>query len=356
MKECADKLCIKLHSLAASTGKVSLKEQMSIVTMSVIAKCAFGMTLDKLGEKDDPFMEKAAKVFAAPENKTPSAMFMFILPGKLTKLMIEKFFPIEDLNFFVDIMEDLVEKRSHSSQKYNDFPEEAIQSISAYTKQEKGKTVPMWNKEEVDEIVAAQATIFLIAGYDTTSNTLTSACFTLAHRQDIQEKLYQMITSKVDKYGDVCHEMLNELPYLDQFINEVLRMHPPVTTVERACNKEVTYNDVRITKDMIVMVSTYALHYSEEYYTDPETFDPDRWSPENKANLNPYAFMPFGMGPRNCVAMRFALEEAKLILCTLVKQFRFYPVEETPEKLLIEDGFNSITQPIHTTIGIASRT
>ena len=55
-----------------------------------------------------------------------------------------------------------------------------------------------------------------------------------------------------------------------------------------------------------------------------------RWSAENKANLDPYAFMPFGMGPRNCVAMRFAQEEVKLVLCLFIKQFRFFPVEETP--------------------------
>ena len=55
-----------------------------------------------------------------------------------------------------------------------------------------------------------------------------------------------------------------------------------------------------------------------------------RWSPENKANRNPYAFMGFGIGPRNCVGMRFAMEEMKIAICTMIKKFRFYPVEETP--------------------------
>ena len=55
-----------------------------------------------------------------------------------------------------------------------------------------------------------------------------------------------------------------------------------------------------------------------------------RWSNENKANMNPNAYMPFGMGPRNCVGMRFAMEEIKIALCTIVKNFRFFPVAETP--------------------------
>jgi cytochrome P450 len=55
-----------------------------------------------------------------------------------------------------------------------------------------------------------------------------------------------------------------------------------------------------------------------------------RWDPESEIKPSPYVFMPFGMGPRNCVGMRFAMEEMKIALCTLVKNFRFFPVAETP--------------------------
>ena len=81
-----------------------------------------------------------------------------------------------------------------------------------------------------------------------------------------------------------------------------------------------------------ILTGTIFQSYSTAYYYFIRIFC--RWSPENKPNLDPYAFMPFGMGPRNCVAMRFALEEVKLILCTIVKQFRFFPVEETSVKFI----------------------
>ena len=100
-----------------------------------------------------------------------------------------------------------------------------------------------------------------------------------------------------------------------------------------------------------------------------------RWTPENKAKLNPYAYMPFGMGPRNCLAMRFGLEEVKLILCKLIKEFHFFPVEETPvniwlafiyarfwtilfwkqEKLVPPPGLFS-SDPVESLVGISSRT
>jgi len=355
MKECANKLCVHLDSIAANEGKADLKEEMGVVTMSVIAKCAFGMTIENLDKKDNPFIVNAKKIFSAPESKSPAILLAFMLPGVVMRLLGGLLFSLDTWKFFTDIMANMVKERSQTNQKYYDFPETATESISSFTKQENGKTVPMWNKEQVDEIVAAQATIFMVAGYDTTANTLTACCFLLAKYPELQEKLYDLIMSKVDQYGDICHELIQDLPYVEQFMNEVLRMHPPVTTLDRACNKEVNYDGIHIPKDMIVSVSTYALHYSEEYYSDPQIFNPDRWSPENKPNLDPYAFMPFGMGPRNCVAMRFALEEVKLILCTIVKQFRFFPVEETSTELLIDDGFNGIIQPLRTTVGIASR-
>lgn len=70
-------------------------------------------------------------------------------------------------------------------------------------------------------------------------------------------------------------------------------------------------------------------NYSRDSHFIPSGFD-CRWSPENKSNLNSYTYMPFGMGPRNCVGMRFAMEEIKLALCTILKHYRFFSVPETP--------------------------
>lgn len=100
--------------------------------------------------------------------------------------------------------------------------------------------------------------------------------------------------------------------------------------IDRECTREINYEKVNIKKGMIVTVPIYALHHLEEYWPEPEKFDPERWSPENKSKRNPYAYMPFGMGPRNCVGMRFAVEELKLAICDLVRKFRFFPVPETP--------------------------
>lgn len=100
--------------------------------------------------------------------------------------------------------------------------------------------------------------------------------------------------------------------------------------VERACNKDVTYKGIHIKKGMVVTVPAFALHYDEEYYPEPNRFNPDRWDSDSETKPNPYTFMPFGMGPRNCVGMRFAMEEMKIGLCSIVKNFRFFPLADTP--------------------------
>jgi len=127
--------------------------------------------------------------------------------------------------------------------------------------------------------------------------------------------------------------------------------------VERECNRDVTCNGIRIKKGVIVGVATYPLHYSDEYYTEPDKFDPDRWAVENKHNLNPYAYIPFGLGPRNCIGMRFAMEELKLALCTVVSRVKFVPVGQTPETMTFGNGLPTlgVLEPSSVILGVEER-
>ena len=117
----------------------------------------------------------------------------------------------------------------------------------------------------------------------------------------------------------------------------------------------MVYNGVHIKKGTVVTVPVFSLHYDEEYYPKPEAFNPDRWDADSPIKPNPNVFMPFGMGPRNCIGMRFAMEEIKIALSTVVSRFRFFAVDETPERMEFEDGFLGVTQPIHATVGIEAR-
>jgi hypothetical protein len=136
---------------------------------------------------------------------------------------------------------------------------------------------------------------------------------------------------------------------------------------ERQCtvpSYKLPNSELVITKGQIVVIPTYAIHHDEEHFPNPELFDPERFSPEVKASRHPYAYMPFGHGPRNCIgnflrhmrvyclkvywcviynftARRFALVNGKTVLATLVHNFNIEPCERTqiPPKVAVRTGF-----------------
>nr|QST15042.1 CYP360A2 protein [Diaphanosoma celebensis] len=354
ISKCTDLLVDKLTKTAEESGKFNAKDVFSAYTIDVISKCAFGMKFENLGEEDDPFVKNAKAAFNSPLCRSPLLVIPFLFP-KLLKMISDRAFVTKEFMFFLELLINAVKERSSSDVKYHDFIQVATEAISELTKDVGGNQVPTWTREEVDEIVIAQATLFLLAGFDSTAMTLSTACYLLAKNPQVQEKLYEEIMSKLEHYGQVCHEMIVDFPYVDQVIHEVLRLYPPAPRLERQCNKDVTYNGIVIRKGVLVSVPVYADHYSEEYYPNPEKFDPDRWAPENKHKLSPYTFLSFGLGPRNCIGMRFAAEELKIALCSIIKKFRFHPVEETPETLEFEDGLMPVLQPILPIVGVLLR-
>ncbi|XP_046449634.1 cytochrome P450 3A14-like [Daphnia pulex] len=360
IKDCVASLCDRVTTVIEKDGKLNAKMVFGAFTMDVIARCAFGLKIDTLGEKNDPFTKNAHNIFSPAANKTPVILLPYMYPGmfSLFGLLTERLVIVtKEMKFFFKLLENVLKDRLESKQKFNDFIELADEAISEYTKEVDGKTVPMWTREAIHEIIMGQSTFFMLAAFDTTATTLTSICFQLAINPDVQEKLYESIAAKMQDYDEVSYEMVQDVPYLEMVIQEVLRFYPPVVRLERVCTKDYSYDNgrIKIKKGQVITIPTYVLHHSEEYYPDPEKFDPERWTPENKAKRNPYSYMAFGTGPRNCIGMRFVMEELKLALCSLVQKFRFFPIAETPERLQFDYGLNQVMQPIGATVGIELR-
>ena len=93
--------------------------------------------------------------------------------------------------------------------------------------------------------------------------------------------------------------------------------------LSRQATKDCTIKGLHIKKGTSVFIPVYSIHRDPEYYPDPDKFDPERFNPEAKQSRDPYAYEPFGHGPRNCIGMRFALFEMKMILARILKKFSF---------------------------------
>jgi cytochrome P450 family 4 len=116
-----------------------------------------------------------------------------------------------------------------------------------------------------------------------------------------------------------------EMKYLERCMLETLRMYPPVPVIARHMKEDVKLvsgDDYVIPAGATVVVATYKLHRLESIYPNPEKFDPDNFLPERQANRHYYAFIPFSAGPRSCVGRKYAMLKLKVILSTILRQFR----------------------------------
>jgi cytochrome P450 len=117
---------------------------------------------------------------------------------------------------------------------------------------------------------------------------------------------------------------------MDMVIDETMRLYPIAAIVERIASNDYEYKSWKLKKDQLIIVPILALHRDPEYHPDPDEFRPERFSEENKAKRENEAFMPFGTGPRNCIGMRFAIIEMKLVLASILSKYCFQTCDQTP--------------------------
>uniref|UniRef100_A0A3B4H0M9 unspecific monooxygenase n=1 Tax=Pundamilia nyererei TaxID=303518 RepID=A0A3B4H0M9_9CICH len=141
----------------------------------------------------------------------------------------------------------------------------------------------------------------------------------------------------------IQYQELMQMEYLDCVINESLRLFPIASRLERVAKASVEINGFVIPKGMVVVVPTWPMHRDPEIWPEPEKFKPERFSKENKETIDPYSYMPFGAGPRNCIGMRFALVVMKLAIVEILQRYSFSVCKET--EIPIELDIQGLLQP-----------
>ncbi|KAJ3371482.1 lanosterol 14-alpha-demethylase [Kappamyces sp. JEL0680] len=173
-----------------------------------------------------------------------------------------------------------------------------------------------------DHLIRDQVITFLIAGHETTSNTLTWALVLLHEHPSILERCLVEIESigfgeEGFKPGDV-----QKLELVERVIKETLRLYPPVQRLVKACMKDcILPSGHRVKKGELGIVSVNGLHFNPDIYPDPEKFDPERWTSDMEATRSAYSWLPFSIGARGCIGRQFAMLEAKIVLATVLKHF-----------------------------------
>jgi len=171
----------------------------------------------------------------------------------------------------------------------------------------------------------------LLAGHETIANALTYALFVLAkHPEHVRRirKEVEVVAGNVDLNADHYEQM----PVTRSAFLEAMRLFPPVWVLGRALSESCNIGTVRVPKGAVVFASQYLLHRDPRFFSEPEDFRPSRFL--DSAKTHPFAYFPFGLGPRRCVGEGFALMEGTLALGTILQQ---WDVELLPETELVLD-------------------
>uniref|UniRef100_A0A8C7K9E5 unspecific monooxygenase n=1 Tax=Oncorhynchus kisutch TaxID=8019 RepID=A0A8C7K9E5_ONCKI len=279
MKQHSSNLLSGMKKQADKDQTIELKEFFGPYSMDVVTSTAFSVDIDSLNNPSDPFVSNVKKML-----KFDLFNPLFLLAGETTHTRI------------FDLMSFCFQNRT------------------------KGLT---------DHEILSQAMIFIFAGYETSSSTMSFLAYNLATNPHVMTKLQGEIDTVFPNKAPIQYEALMQMDYLDCVLNESLRLYPIAPRLERVAKKTVEINGIVIPKDCIVLVPTWTLHRDPEIWSDPEEFKPERFSKENKESIDPYTYMPFGAGPRNCIGMRFALIMIKLAMVEILQSFTFSICDET---------------------------
>jgi len=175
-----------------------------------------------------------------------------------------------------------------------------------------------------DESIGAEFVTLLFAGTDTTSVLLTITLYYLSLYPEVVKELVEEINRSIPNGRVTTISQLNNLELMHSTLKEVLRMHPPVGFTMRQAVRDTNILDINVEKGDFVGIGIQANDVNPKYWEDPEKFNPKRFmkgvvSP----NLEPFAFLTFSVGMRNCIGQHFAMIQAKLVLATFLRTFDF---------------------------------
>ncbi|XP_072031761.1 cytochrome P450 3A24-like [Amphiura filiformis] len=309
------------------------KEVFGSFVLDIVACCAYGLESDCQRNPDDAFLYHTKKLLDI-EMTSPGlilrVLFPFLSP-LLNKFSMFDLVPLKHLDFFANCVRKAIELRTESGGTgKKDFLQLMMDAAETggddSVKDNQKKKIPLTQAELI-----GQSLLFFFAGYETVSSTMAFASYAIAKYPDVQKRLQEEVDEMTSEGEPVSYDAVFKMEYLDQVWCESQRMWPFAFALERICNQEFTCNGKTIPNGQYLNINTWDIHHNPEYWSDPQTFNPENFSKEAKESRHPCAFMPFGAGPRQCVAMRFANLEGKIGLIRMMQKYSFELDPVTPD-------------------------
>ncbi|SEM08701.1 hypothetical protein SAMN05421856_10122 [Chryseobacterium taichungense] len=289
--------------------EIDLYDFFHTLAFNIVAKTLFSSDIDESKVKElGKIITEVQEVFAK-EVRIPFYTQILQTLGVIDKT-------IRKSNKAKQIIQSVLEKRRNSGDEKNDLLDMLIHTRYEDTQ------LPMSDEQLVDEML-----ILFIAGHETTANALSFIFFEISQNPEVEKKLQQEITEEGENLFTT--ENLMKKSYTSNVIKEAMRLHSPAWAIDRQALEDDHFKDYSWKKGTLIILYITGLHRNPKYWSDPDSFIPERFDDENAKN---FAYYPFGAGPRLCIGEHFAMMEMALIVRKFYKDYSFISFHKELQK------------------------
>ncbi|XP_037954921.1 cytochrome P450 9c1-like [Teleopsis dalmanni] len=318
---------------------LEMKEYFTKFTNDIIASTAFGIKVDSFEDPDNEFYKICKSCTKLRGVLIIKALFISVLP-KLSRFLRMELLSSKISNYFKNLVFGAMKYRAENNIIRPDMIHLLTEAKKHFEETKNERTGE--HAEFNDDDLLAQCILFFLAGLDTVSTCLSFTAHELLENQDVQDLLYQEVL-EIEKELDgkpLNYDTIMKMKYMDMVISESLRKWPPNIILDRVCGNDYKLTDeegnliVEIKKKEMIAIPIAALHRDPEYFPEPGKFLPERFSDENKSNIKNLSYLPFGIGPRSCIANRLALMETKAIIYNMLLRFKIVRGPKTTKNMI----------------------
>jgi len=309
---------------------IDIASHFSALALDIIGKVAFSHDFRSMETVEQWAKDENCEV----ELKDPliNGLYSCLMPSLVRMLLI---------NLRLSVLEKYLIPESHKTQVILNKAVESVveRAHSRYKHRKEASTKPkcllelLFEAKDTDPAsqnrslshkeMQEETKTFLVAGHETTSTLCVFSIYCLIQHPEKQRLVLEDIVMHAPKDGQITLESLENMNYFKAFLKEVLRLYPPVGMVVRSTGEWVNLLGENLPPHTRITIPIYLLHRNPKYWTEPESFKPERWlnSNENDRKHHHFAYLPFSAGSRNCIGQRFAMWEAQLILAPIIREF-----------------------------------
>ncbi|XP_060854428.1 probable cytochrome P450 6a14 [Rhopalosiphum padi] len=343
IKGCIDQLMNAIEDKLKTCDHFELREIVANFATDVIGASAFGLKLDTIKNGNSDFRKFGKKVFQANLKQLFLQALVMLWPKLVLTLKLQQF-PEDASEFYVSMFREVLEYRSRNNIIRNDVTQTLIKARKDLVLDNDGDDSTSKNKWTEMDIIG-NAILMFVAGSETVSTLICFCLYELALNRNVQDRLREeIVMTKAKHGGQLNSDFLTDLRYINMVIEEVSRIYSITLIILRQATKnyKVPGQSLVIEKGQKIVIPIRALHHDPKYYPNPDTFNPERFSAEEKSKRPNGTFIPFGDGPRLCIGKRLAELEIKFVLTEILLKYEVLPCEKTEIPINIRGPGNII--------------